>query len=613
MNYKILFIAVFLGVSFMVHGQKSVPDVPVQARARMVAEAFLKSRLGIDSGVVDLREYNKFKDLFDINATAQDDNNPLFDYKPKERKGTYTNKSAQKPFDLYAHNLALQVSNIELDSLGNLVAVDTTDTRRMIYSVFRRTRVEKSRKYVIQPDYIDQVFNGRKIIFKERKDSLAARDSLKKRVADTATYIFTSSALLTITLSVQPDGSVRIMDVSAKVQKISCDNDTDGDAVIADDLPDEAGDLTARGKPDFDLDGVPDKVKGEARDVSDYCVYVYGKEANKGCPMDYFLNENVFEGSVGLQLNAAKLNLPELNQLGYQNTGGGDATDVLQSKKGNIKNPGWVTGIFAAVSYTYYFGEKGKYKTNKGISFGVSYSGFNADYQLSEPTVYTFKSSDGVNDYRRRVTIDSLRERIKYNIFNFPVMFSYRKYIFNKEKPEEKQNRSILNLKAGPSFMIFNTSSEYNAFISFEGLYQTDDNGVIYNPLFDVKSSYNVYFTADSLQKRNPGRSAEEVFRDLNNANKGYDFADSKNFRGKQKNDPRLTIGLNFVVDFQHKLSDLWSLRAGFHGVFAPVPGHKDNYKPIDKTTDPYSSVYNSNAKSTYAAIGASVGLCYKF
>lgn len=615
MNYKILFIAVFLGISFLVHGQKSGTGISVHSRARMVAETFLKSRLGIDSGMVDLREYNKFKELFDINATVQDDNNPVFEYKPKERTGFYANKSIQKPFDLYAHNIALQVSDIELDSLGNLVAEDTTDTRQMTYSVYRRTRVQKSRKYVVQPDYIDQVFNGRKIFFKDPKDSLAARESLRSRIADTATYLFTSSAILTISLELQPDGQVKITGIKARDSKIACNNDTDGDAVLYrdDSLRNAAGDFTAHGMPDFDLDGTPDGGKGISSQIADKCKEVFGKTANKGCPMDYFLNENVIEGYVGLQLNDAKLNLPELNQLGYQNAAGGDATDVLQSKKGNIKNPGWVTGISAAVSYTYYFGESGIRKKNTGISFGVAYSGFSADYQLSEPTVYTFKSSDGVNDYRRRVTIDSLRERIKYNIFNFPVMFSYRKYIFNNDKPDDKKNKSVLNIKAGPSLMLFNTISEYNAFISFEGLYQTDDNGVVYNPLFDVKSSYNVYFTADSLQKRNPNRSAEEVFRELNNANKGYDFADSKNFRGKQKNDPRLTVGFNLAVDFQHKISDLWSLRAGFHGVFAALPGNKDKYKPIDKTNDPYLSVYNSNAKSTYAAMGASVGLCYKF
>jgi len=42
-----------------------------------------------------------------------------------------------------------------------------------------------------------------------------------------------------------------------------------------------------------------------------------------------------------LQFNAAKINLPELNQVGYLDASGKDAMDVLQSKRGSKKVLVW--------------------------------------------------------------------------------------------------------------------------------------------------------------------------------------------------------------------------------------------------------------------------------
>ena len=71
--------------------------------------------------------------------------------------------------------------------------------------------------------------------------------------------------------------------------------------------------------PDDDLDAVAD--------IKDKCRGTYGYPDNKGCPYYYFSTRKQFDAFFGMQANSAKINLPELNQLGY------DDVDVLQSKK----------------------------------------------------------------------------------------------------------------------------------------------------------------------------------------------------------------------------------------------------------------------------------------
>jgi hypothetical protein len=269
-------------------------------------------------------------------------------------------------------------------------------------------------------------------------------------------------------------------------------------------------------------------------------------------------------------------------------------------------------GIYAGADFAYYFGSKRK---KKGISAGVSYSGFKADYEVNEPIMYTYKSTDSRDTLRRRITIDSLKERVNYNIFNFPVMYSYRWFFGNKNRPKELWNKSIFNIKAGPSLMVLNTKSEYNANISFEGLYQIDTilgNRITYYDTFRV-SSYNLFFTTEELENLALGITAQDVFDELRRANPNYDFADSKNFRGKQKNGSRITVGINLAFNMQYQISNKWAIRAGAHAMYAPLPALKEKYIPIDRTTDPYNSIYNSSAKTSYTAFGLNAGLVCNF
>jgi hypothetical protein len=237
------------------------------------------------------------------------------------------------------------------------------------------------------------------------------------------------------------------------------------------------------------------------------------------------------------------------------------------------------------------------------------FSNFTADYELAEPVVYTFKSSDGTDFYRRQITIDSLKENIRYTVFNFPIMYNYRLFFgkSNKEYP------SWFNFKIGPSVMLFNTISDYNANISFGGLYQTDGDGIVYTDPFDNGSTYNFFITADSINAQNPNPGADDVFNKLKANSETYDFADNKNYQSEQKNETRIALALNAGFDLQKQLNENFAFKMGAHFMYAPLPERKEKYKPIDKTSDEFQSVYNSTAKTSYSAFGINIGLVYRF
>jgi hypothetical protein len=302
-------------------------------------------------------------------------------------------------------------------------------------------------------------------------------------------------------------------------------------------------------------------------------------------------------------LNSVKINLPELDQLGYADQAGNDAMDVLQSKKGSLKNIAPIAAVNAGGNFTYYFGHR---KKQNGISIGFHYSGFTSEYQLEDPMVYTFKASDGVNLYRRQITFNKLVESIRYNAFNFPVMYTRRFHL-------DKTERNVINIKVGPSFMLFSNSSSYNATVDFGGLYQVDTitkNAITYYNYFDRNSTYNVFFTSDSLNAVPGAPGASGVFPQLNS--KGYDLAENKNYTGKQSLQS-FTVAGNLALDFQHIISQGFNLKLGVHLVYAPWLAKKEKYKPLDKTTDEFNSIYNSNAKTSYRAGAVNVGFVYDF
>ena len=475
----------------------------------------------------------------------------------------------------------------------------------------RTSTAEKTRQFVVDTaKYASAVFESRKIDFKTNKaDSM--RNLLTAKIvktADSAVYRFTSADTLRIIMFYDEsvvDGDIvrtyKIHRIERMNNSIVCNNDFDGDGILdSEEINGEAskvpGDFSAQGLPDYDLDHVADE--------SDDCPDIFGDAINHGCPaVAYFPKNFQWDAFAGVSLNKANINLPELNQLGYVDESGNDAIDVLQSKKGVLKNPGNTTGINAGANFSYFFG---KTRRRSGISIGLSYSGFKAYYELTSPIVYTFKSFDGTDYYRRQITIDSLNEAITYSVFNLPIMFTYRMHF-------DDQNRSLLNIKFGPSLMLFSTKSDYNAHISFGGLYQTDGENVVYTDLFENGSTYNFFITADSINAQNPNPGANEVFNKLKQNSASYDFADNKPYTGKQKNSLRATVAFNLDINLQKQIGKNWGLQFGAHFMYAALPEKKEKYKPIDKTTDQFNSIYNSTAKTNYSAYGLNLGFVYNF
>jgi hypothetical protein len=581
--------------------------------------------LGIDStsDAVDIRRYNEFKSLFDSSATVDDEFNAFyhydFDQKTRRIKGTYQIDVNPKPFDIYAHDVALQVKKIRVDSV-ELISETSQDLNTKVFVIKRTVYAEKKRQYVLDPEsYASALLASRKGI--DLKPEKLTTDLIKAQLialikkSTDSIYQFRSEDTLSITMfynqsyigneTVQTFKINRIKRVN---DSIECENDVDKDAILDHEEvdkknPDQPGDFTANGLPDYDLDGVPDD---SANVQIDRCKDTYGHRDNHGCPENYFITNNKLDGFVGFQMNAANINLPELNQLGY------DVVDVLQSQKGALKNPGLTGGLTAGINYAYYFGHGTR---KNGISVGLTYSGFTADYELTEPIVYTFKSMDEAGDpYRRQIKIDSLKESITYHIFNIPVMYNLRGYYGKYGKKKNNNDlRSWFNFQAGPSLMIFHTTSDYNAHISFGGLYQTDGQKIIYTDPFDNSDTYNFFLTADSINAQNPNPGADTIFNQLKANADHYDFANNKSYVGTQKNPMRLAVAINLGFDLQQQISEALAFKIGAHFVYAPLPGTNEKYKPIDKTTDPFQSIYNSNAKSSYSAFGLTAGIVCRF
>ncbi len=579
--------------------------------------------LGIDSNSnsVDLKTYNKFKSLFDSDAVIDDDLN--YGFAPlSESSGTYKKIAIPKAFDVYAHDAALEISKLRIDSIHMDQAVWKNDTCTITIS--RKISADKARRYLFKDTaaLATSLINTRPNIQFESKrkqlaDSTKMAENLKnmiwKNPDSTYRFEYTSTSLITLIYNgddkINPVKIKSIKDVSISNDSISCLNDADRDGILdgEDSLKNKYGDFTSNGRPDYDFDKVPDFSK-DATDIIDLCKDTYADTTdNHGCPATYFITKRAFEGFAGLQFNAGKINLPALNQLGYADAAGNNATDVLQSKKGILTNPGMVAGVYGGGSFSYYFGKKRK-KT--GISAGISYARFNADYQLTDPIVYTYKAFDGTNFYRRQIEITKLKEDIIYSIVNIPVMFSYRQKI----PGSNPKKQWVINVKTGPSLMFFKTTSQYDAAINIGGLYQVDTvskNKITYYDYFTPGSTYNVNFTASGINSQNPNPGAGSIFSQLYSNSPAYDFA-SKQLTGKQLL-TRKTIALNLYIDGQRTIAEGMSIKVGASFVYAPFLQVKEKYKPIDNTTDAYKSIYNSNGKSNYYSVGINVGFVYNW
>jgi hypothetical protein len=584
-------------------------EASINAQAmRVVAELRDSWTLGVDSNsaTVDIAMFNKYKSLFDLNARVDDDLN--FQLVPGTTSGAYRVFDTAKDFDVYAHDAALQVSKFRIDSTTTQLMGRRGDS--IIYEIRRTIYVEKPARYVLQD--IDalaaQILANHPGIGFEKRGRTAKTsnesniiDRLKSELTKSpdSVYKFHSVSTLRVILMRADDtlNPVKIVRIRHIGSVVSCLNDDDADGILndADSLRKKYGDFTARGTPDDDLDGVPD--------TYDRCRGTYGAVHNKGCPESYFVTNKQFEGTIGFQFNTFQIGLPELNQLAYQ-IGGANAVDILQSTKGSLKSSSPASGIYAGGGVSYFFGNRAK---RVGLSAGVFYSRFVASYELDDAIRYTYKAQDQNGDfYRRQILIDSLSEKMALNVVNIPVQLSYRFKL-------DGNSSWVFNIKAGPSLMLIDGLTDYKSTIDVGGIYQFDANDrITYTDHFDSTSTRNVYFTTFHINKQSPIPGAAAIFSQLDSI--GYDFASYKSFRD-QKKTSRTTVAINLSIDGQYRKSknNPLSVKAGVHLTYAPSVAGREKYKPIDKTTDEYNSIFNSNGSSYYLAYGINIGLVYDF
>ncbi len=624
---KGLIIAVFICFPCLAFSQANTDSA-----ARTVINEVMQSTLGIQNGnAVDIRAYNRFKEHFDIKAKIINNFNVVFGFNTDSGRGGYRVTDPHKYFDAFAHELALKIYHLTIKKNVAIAGPVISENDRLTYECTREVTFKKYRKYVMADagQYIDSLINSRKDSIDFGKDARwtentgVVKQFILEKLEATKDLLYEFSMTETLRITVEKN-SLKILSIENKegFPVIITLNDGDKDGITDDEDEDDyrPGEFTAKGRRDRDLDGQPDLINKKR---VDYCPLTFGTADNHGCPDHYFLAKNVMDGFVGVQLNDAAIQLPELNNLGYADANGNSLTDVLQSEKGALKNPKLKPGTYAGANFTRYFGKS----KQTGISAGVTYSGFRADYQLTAPMVYTFKSFDGNFDYRRQVVIKNLDEEITYRVLNIPVMFNFRMRNVRKTRYEVSlkttdtngevwgsgKSTFDINLKAGPSLMLFNNTSAYNAVISFGGLYQTDGNGVVYNDFFDDSDSYNLFLTEEGINGQNPVPGAEDVFRRLRENASGYDFASNKNYRGVQQDLTRAAIAINAGFDAHYQVIEKLGLKASAHFVYAPAVASKEKYKPIDKTPDTFQSIYYSNAPGSYLAFGISLGFVYHF
>lgn len=556
---------------------------------------------------VNIRSFNKFKELFWPGATVEDEIDAIFN--PASTGDADPYKTTAKSFEFYAHDLALHFRNMKTEATDityerNFTAADSV----INVTLTKTTSGEKWRQYVFDADsgyalamHLLQYKNEEHPV-ETGKDDTAKIVAAVSAVRETGSpvYHFAAKHTMLVQLRVKRD-TMKISSISIIATEYdSCTNDLDNDGVIDEDdyCKEQRGDLTAHGCTDSDLDQIPD--------TDDDCDYIYGAAGNNGCPSDFFVSNFDFTPYVGFQLNSTKLNMPDPASMGY------NQVDLDESQQGTMSDPGLSISPVVGADLSYYFGKR---KKNFGLSVGASYTRFTASYEVTAPAVYVFRSNDGVTDYRRMVTLEAgSKEDLTYRIADFPLYFKYRKIILPKDAT--RFYKWEIEFAAGPSFLLMTNSSRYNATVDFEGLYQVDTlsrDGFTYYDHFDHGSTWNVYMTADSINAQSESPGAQAVFDMLNKS--GYDFAAGKKYSGETKNFSSSNIAFHakFEACYNFNDNDRFAIKFGGNVMYAPLSDQSTAYTFMNNTTDTYSSIYEGRAKSGYFAFAVVAGLVFRW
>lgn len=419
-------------------------------------------------------------------------------------------------------------------------------------------------------------------------------------------YAVSNNDTIQLLLKVQSDLALKIaavLQVGSTAFSVTNDADLDGLVDARDDCPAEKGSRTLKGCPDKDGDGIANK--------DDNCPDQAGEAKFNGCPDGWYSYPLVLSASAGYIMALNRIEAPEANTLSRPF----DDLDPDQSMQdAKITNPGFTGGIAFNAHIAYYFGRKSSNK-NKGVSIGLSLYSYEAGYSMNNAIIH-FKDFDGIDFYRRILTIREANEKVRFNTVNIPLMFRYR------FKPSKKLG---MEFSAGASYMMFfNRFSNDKVTYDAEGAYAykggTGVSQFDYFQVFDpIKNDY-LMLRAEDINPDDFGfnGSAAAAYNLLSGADRRYDFglnrelSDNGDFAGIET---RYGYALNGGLDFTYNIFYKVLFKAG-----ASVIVGRNNSKVSDKeytfiTTDKetgeatYHSVFDSNKASTYIAFGVNVGI----
>lgn len=401
--------------------------------------------------------------------------------------------------------------------------------------------------------------------------------------------IFNHDSLL-LTLSIAPNLTVKISDISSLniINNIKVINDADLDGIIdtQDDCKDIRGKQYLKGCPDQDNDGIPDK--------DDDCPGEFGSPTNKGCPPSTFTYSIVLSGSLAYHLNKHVLSVPT-SGFSYEKM------DKVKSTFGKVKNPGVKPSVALDLNLAYYFGKR-KFKKNFGVSANLFINNYRDDYQVSG-IKYFYKSNDGVDDYRRIVTIKEANENITFSILNFALQLKYRGKL--------KNTRFATEIGFGPGYITSLNKYQYQATVDYEGIYRYN----MATKQFEYSQNYNEQNTdwilvGETINSKD-NSIADNAFSMYQQNSSGYDFGLNKVFNEKdsRKLSKRKGYSLNANLDLLYHLSSKIAAKAGVAVIYANLSNKTNSYKISDRISDKYTSIYESNAKSNYFTWGISLGL----
>jgi len=192
-----------------------------------------------------------------------------------------------------------------------------------------------------------------------------------------------------------------------------------------------------------------------------------------------------------------------------------------------LQGPSTIQSLALGANLAYFFTRNKRL----GISLGTDLTNYSATYTVIDPAIYTFKSNDGVNDYRRRITLQAGSfEKINYSLLNFPLLFTYRY--------RQENWRRIIRCPIGfwslvQTSLLFSLILRHNSNISFEGFIKlTLQLRNLHTKIYFILHLHGMY--GSLLIASMPSQNLPELIPYLVYWMKaGYDFASKKNYTGK--------------------------------------------------------------------------------